>query len=51
MVNGAFIARNAGTGSDYLSLNLRLSRTFRLGHRITLDALAEGFNVPITRMW
>lgn len=45
MVNGQFIERNAGTGSDFLSLNLRLSRTFRLGGRVQLEALAEGFNL------
>jgi hypothetical protein len=41
----SFIARNAGVGSDYLSLNLRLSRTFRVGPRLRLEALVEGFNV------
>src|SRR6186997_193614 len=28
IVNGAFIARNAGEGSDFFSLNARVSRTF-----------------------
>ena len=33
IVNGEFIERNAGVGSDFLSLNLRLSRAFHLGGR------------------
>jgi hypothetical protein len=45
IVQGAFIPRNAGTGSDFLSLNLRLSRAFRLGSRLQLEALVEGFNL------
>jgi hypothetical protein len=53
-VNGAFIPRNAGVGSAYVNLSARLSRTFRIGGRLTLDALAEGFNLtnhvnPVTR--
>ena len=42
IVNGAFIERNAGIGSDFLSLNVRVSRAFRLGGRVQLEALAEG---------
>ena len=45
MVDGAFIPRNAGEGSDYLNLNVRLSRTFHLRNRVQLEALAEGFNL------
>jgi hypothetical protein len=45
IVNGEFILRNAGTGSDFLSLNLRVSRTFNLAGRVELEALAEGFNL------
>jgi hypothetical protein len=45
IVNGAFIERNAGTGSDFLSLNLRVSRTFNLTGRVRLELLAEGFNL------
>jgi hypothetical protein len=45
IVNGEFIQRNAGTGSDFLSLNMRVSRTFRLGGRVQLEALVEGFNL------
>ena len=30
IVNGEFIPRNAGTGPDFFSLSLRVSRTFAL---------------------
>lgn len=49
IVDGEFIARNAGTGSDFLSLNMRISRSFRLGGRAQLEALAEGFNLTNRR--
>jgi hypothetical protein len=45
IVDGAFIPRNSGAGPDFFSLNLRLSRTFPLGGRARLEALAEVFNV------
>ena len=45
LVGGEFIERNAGIGSDFLSLNLRVSRAFRLGGRVQLEALIEGFNL------
>jgi hypothetical protein len=45
IVNGEFIPRNAGIGSDFFSLNVRLSRTFRIDQRIGLEGLVEGFNV------
>ena len=44
-VEGEFIPRNAGEGPDFLTLNLRLSRTFRLAGRTRLEALAEVFNL------
>jgi len=44
-VNGAFIGRNTGSGFDFLSLGLRLSRAFPLTERLRLTALAEAFNV------
>jgi hypothetical protein len=40
-----FISRNAGTGSDFFTLNLRLSRTFRMGNAVKLDGLVEAFNI------
>jgi hypothetical protein len=45
VVNGEFIPRNSGVGSRFFSLNARLSRTFRLGGRLELEGLAEGFNL------
>jgi hypothetical protein len=44
-VDGEFIPRNAGTGPDFLTLNLRLSRTFGLVGPVKLEALAEAFNL------
>ncbi len=45
IVNGAYIARNAGAGFDLLNLNARLGRTFKLRERWRLEALAESFNL------
>jgi hypothetical protein len=45
VVNGAFIPRNAGTGPDFLSLNLRLSRSFPVRGQARIDVLAEVFNL------
>jgi hypothetical protein len=45
IVDGEFIDRNAGTGPDFLTLNLRLSRTFALAGPVKLEALAEVFNL------
>lgn len=39
------VGRNTGRGFDFASLDLRLSRKFRLGERVRVEALAEGFNV------
>jgi hypothetical protein len=44
-VNGAFIARNAGVGPDFLSLSARLSRTFKVGAHVHIDGILEGFNL------
>jgi len=41
----AGLGRNTGRGFDYASLDLRLSRRFRLGERLKLETIAEGFNV------
>ena len=49
IVNGTFIERNSGTGSDFFTLNLRLSRSFPLGHGVRLEALVEAFNVTNRR--
>jgi outer membrane receptor protein involved in Fe transport len=45
VVDGAFIARNSGTGPDFFSVSLRVSRAFALGARAHLEALVEAFNL------
>jgi outer membrane receptor for Fe3+-dicitrate len=45
IVDGAFIARNAGIGPDYFNSNVRVSRTFRFGARTRVQALVEAFNL------
>lgn len=39
------VGRNAGKGFDYQSLDLRLSRTFRLFDRVSAELILDGFNV------
>jgi hypothetical protein len=39
------LGRNTGRGFDFSSLDLRLSRRFRLTERFNLEFLAEGFNL------
>jgi hypothetical protein len=45
IVNGEYIERNAGVGPDFFSLGVRVSRTFRIGNRLQLEGLVEGFNL------
>jgi hypothetical protein len=45
IVNGAFIERNAGRGSDFFSLSLRLSRAFRVGKAVRVEGQLEAFNL------
>ena len=40
-----FIPRNAGTGSDYFTLSLRVSRSFRLAGGSRIECLLEAFNL------
>ena len=40
-----FIPRNAGTGSDFFSLGLRISRSFRLPRGGQIQGLLEAFNL------
>ena len=39
------ISRNAGVGSDFFSVGLRVSRVFRLSGSVRLEGLAEVFNL------
>jgi len=41
----AGVGRNTGHGFDYASLDLRVSRKFKITERVDLQLLAEGFNV------
>ena len=43
--SAALISRNAGTGGDFLSLNVRLNRTVRLTGGIKVEGIVEGFNL------
>jgi len=43
--NGSFIGRNAGTGFDFSSLNVRVSRAFRLTESVNLEGIIEAFNL------
>jgi hypothetical protein len=50
----ALIPRNAGIGSDFFTLNMRVSRGFGLGRGVRIEGLVEAFNVtnrfnPLTR--
>jgi hypothetical protein len=49
IVDGEFIGRNLGVGDDYLSINLRLSRSFVVGGGARLEAAVEAFNVTNRR--
>ncbi len=42
--SGSLLPRNTGTGFDSFTLNARLSRTFVLHERLSLEALGESFN-------
>ena len=39
------IPRNAGIGSDFFSVNLRVSRAFRIGGDVKVEGLVEAFNL------
>lgn len=39
------LARNMGITHDYFSVDARLTRRIRIGERISLDLIAEGFNL------
>jgi hypothetical protein len=44
IVNGDFIGRNVGTGSDFFSMSTRISRTFALSEHWRMEVMAESFN-------
>ena len=45
VVNGAFIARNAGAGPDFFSAAIRVSRAFAVRDRVKIEGLFEVFNL------
>ena len=49
ITNGQFstgnLGRNMGVTHTFASLDMRLSRAFRVGERVRLDFIAEGFNL------
>ena len=45
IVNGQFIARNAGEGTAFFNVNARISRLFRFKDRWQFELLAEAFNL------
>ena len=44
IVDGEFIERNAGEGSPFSTVSLRITRVFRVS-RVRIEALAEAFNL------
>jgi hypothetical protein len=44
VVNGEYLQRNAGTGSDFFGVGLRTSRVLSLTGRLKLELMAEAFN-------
>ena len=40
-----FIPRNAGVGSDFFTLSLRVSRAFRISGNVKVEGLVEAFNL------
>jgi hypothetical protein len=44
VVNGDFLARNAGTGNDLFTVSARVSKSFAWGERVRVEATAEAFN-------
>ena len=45
VVDGEYIPRNSGVGDEFLSVGLRVSRTFHVGGAARLELLAETFNL------
>jgi hypothetical protein len=45
IVDGEFIERNAGVGTEFINLSARVSRSFRFAGRMEVEALVEGFNL------
>ena len=48
IVDGEFIPRNSGVGDEFFTMSLRVSRSFRLAGSVSMEALAEVFNLTNT---
>ena len=48
VVDGEFIPRNSGVGDEFFTMSLRVSRSFRLAGSVSIEALAEVFNLTNT---
>ncbi len=48
VVDGEFIPRNSGVGDGFFAMSLRVSRSFRLAGSVSMEALAEVFNLANT---
>jgi len=44
LVDGEYLQRNAGTGSDFFGVSLRTSRVFPLTEHLKMELIAEAFN-------
>jgi hypothetical protein len=49
VVNGTFIERNAGAGSDFFSVSARLARAFLVAGDVELEGAVEAFNLTNRR--
>jgi hypothetical protein len=45
IVDGEFIPRNSGIGSDFFTISARISRAFNISRRVQIEGLAEVFNL------
>ncbi len=45
IVDGEFIPRNSGVGDEFFTMSLRVNRAFRVTHTVSIEALAEVFNL------
>ncbi|MCC6992316.1 MAG: hypothetical protein IT181_25135, partial [Acidobacteria bacterium] len=45
IVNGEFIPRNSGVGDEFFSVSVRASRSLRVADTVTIEAVAEVFNL------
>ena len=44
IVNGDYIRRNAGIGSDFFAVSARIGRSFHLADRLSIETAVEAFN-------